>query len=167
MSTAATFGRLHWLAAAAGEQRRKVIGLIARLGDLHLLEGIKTGISCKFFNMLEQISAAKDEEMRLIGAIEMIEQKHRFKRKHGWLKKARAEEEEELKKRMALDEEREDDCDEEAEWGREDEAEMEWGSDKSPACPYEIVAYDGAGQAAEEKKKSHWLWYLAFWSYVL
>jgi hypothetical protein len=90
MSTTAGYSRaqasLGWLNGVLAAQRGKVMGLLARLGDLSALRNLNPRIFAKFVNMLEQISAAKAEETEVISEIEAIEQKHRFQRKSGSLK---------------------------------------------------------------------------------
>ncbi|HUY67676.1 MAG TPA: hypothetical protein VMV79_00040 [Alphaproteobacteria bacterium] len=89
MSIAKESGRLAWLGATLGQQRRKIARLLNRMAAFGPRGSMTPAVFRKFLGMLEQVAEAREQEMHLLSRIEDIEQKHRFMRKTRKLKRAR------------------------------------------------------------------------------
>jgi hypothetical protein len=159
-ATSRESGRLYWLAAMLGEQKRRVRDLLARVGDLGVVDGMTPSVMAKFFHMLDQVAVAKSEEVRLIGQIESVEQQHRFRRKNGSLKMIRSDQvrrdEDERLKLWAYEEEQDDRCDENS-WANDNALD-----DKLVAQRDDQLEIAGIVPAMVEEKRSGLLWLWAF-----
>lgn len=80
--------RLAWLAAVLAEKRDKIGHLLYRMTGFGIGAELKPAVFRKFLGILDQITEAKAEEMRLINQIEKIEQTHHLQRKNHKLRRA-------------------------------------------------------------------------------
>lgn len=79
---------LAWFRAALSERKSRIMRLMQRIGDAGFVRALNPAIFLKLTNMLNDVAAEKDQEMRILGEIEAIEQKHRFRRVNGGLRHA-------------------------------------------------------------------------------
>jgi hypothetical protein len=82
--------RRDWLAAALSERRSRIVELMRRLAGLGAPGSIKPELFHKFLELMGQIADERDKEIDLIGQIETVEEKHRFRRDCNQLEQANA-----------------------------------------------------------------------------
>jgi hypothetical protein len=81
--------QIAWLTARLATHRNRILGLWRRVTGLGHAPSLKPALFAKFSHWLDDIAAAKTEEMNLMTRIEDIERKHRFMRLAKRLKLAR------------------------------------------------------------------------------
>lgn len=152
--------QIGWLSASLSTQTHKIRQLLGRIADLGVAQAMKPAMFSKFLNLMDQVAAAKDEEIRILSSIEAVEQKHRFRRKNGKLAHPKPNKLLDIDPMARSKEE----CEEEEEYHRSKRAKI--AGFKETKCDEDAMPYDYVPPPTPDRPRYGWFWFLAFWLFV-